>query len=74
MTTVDDIGTILAAEERRQGLPYIAGDHCALCADIDRAWQQATCEHANQLDVTQLDAQKRQSLCNDCGATWEEDR
>lgn len=41
--TLGDLDYELAAEEHRQGRPYLADpDHCHRCATVDQAWAQAT--------------------------------
>lgn len=67
----DDLAPILAAEEHRRGLPYIEGDHCADCLEVDRAWDQATCDHAEWVDISYLGDINDVRLCNQCGYTWE---
>lgn len=68
MTT--DLDAAIAAEEHQQGRPYIAGQHCERCADVDRAWGEAariqkrrTCKHEN-VETIDLPA----ALCGD---PWE---
>lgn len=64
-----DLGEILAAEEHHQGLQYTADpDHCVMCAEVDRAWAQATCGHSNVVEFPELCEPYRWGLCNDCGA------
>lgn len=66
--TRDDIDGVLAAEEHRQGRPFTADpDHCHGCAEVDQAWQQAVCEHAERIEVSALGVWPRRFMCRDCG-------
>lgn len=50
LTPEDLIGHIdaeLAAEQHRQGLNYVAGEHCDACRDVDRAWAMALWREEN---------------------------
>lgn len=75
MSYIDDMAVILAAEEHRQGRPYLADpEHCARCAEVDRAWAVATCEHEDHYDVTALNSPRFQRICQRCGHFWEVER
>ena len=68
----DDLTAKLAAEEHAQGRPYTADpQHCERCAEVDRAWAVATCEHADYVDITQMCDPMLQRLCNSCGTITE---
>jgi hypothetical protein len=68
-----DLEKLLAAEEHRQGLPYLADPgHCVDCAAVDLAWHQAVCQHDDDYqDLVTLGSPVVTRLCNQCGAITE---
>jgi hypothetical protein len=73
--TTDVLAAALAVEEHQQGRPYLADpEHCARCAEVDRAWMQAICEHADWVDLTAFGSPQLQRLCDQCGHLWEVER
>lgn len=64
---MSDLDVALAAEEHRQGLPHIAGEHCDDCREVGRAWAEATCGHTESVDVSQLGEPPGRRLCLLCG-------
>lgn len=65
-----DLDAALAAEEHRQGAPYVAEPgHCGTCAEVDRAWAQATCEHGDWVSIRDFGDPHDTQLCSWCGET-----
>lgn len=67
----DDLDERIAAAEHDGGRAYLAEpEHCERCAEVDRAWAQAVCEHENAETITLLDVCGRRehlTQCEDCG-------
>jgi rubrerythrin len=72
--STDALAAALAAEEHRQGRPYLADpEHCDGCADVDWRWEQATCTHGRRVDIRSLEDAREHWYCDDCGHTWRGD-
>lgn len=70
----DALDTELAAEEHRQGRPYLADpEHCERCAEVDRAWAAAVCRHESYVKIHEFGVPYHKCVCNRCGHTWIEE-
>jgi hypothetical protein len=69
--STDALAAAIAAEEHRQGRPYAADpEHCETCAEVDRAWMQATCKHRYAVEITRIEDPRQRWLCIHCSHMW----
>ena len=70
--STDALAAAIAAEEHRQGRPYTADpEHCDGCADVDRCWEQATCEHGSYVEMYSLGSARSVRSCLHCGTVYD---